>query len=115
MPLPHPTVEVFNSGAMKIFEVVTIGRLIMPLDVTPRHFRRKLNLRSPRLRRALVLCNLCCVSVRPVARPRRCRANRRQLVIELGPLSVSPNSESIRVVEHFVVSEGIHSVLNHTI
>ena len=115
MPMPHPNIEMFNSGAMKIFEVVAIGRLIMPLDVAPRHFSRKLNLRSPTLGCALILRNLRCVSIRPVARPRRCRANCRQLVIELGPLSVSPNSESVRVVEHFVVSEGIHSVLNHTI
>ena len=112
MPMPHPNVEVFNSGAMKMFEVVTISRLIMSLDVAPRHFSRKLNLRRPSLRSALILRNLCCINVRPVACPRRCRANRRQLVIELGPLSISPNSESIRVVEHFVnISLYIYKIL----
>ena len=107
--MPHPNVKVFNSSVVKIFKVVAIGRLIMPLDVPPRHFSRKLNLRRPRLRRALVLRNLCRLCVRSVVRPRRCRANNSQLVIELDPLSVSPDSEPIHVVEHLVVS-GRHCV-----
>ncbi len=109
MPMPHPNVEVFNIGAVKMFKVVAIGRLIMPLDVAPCHFRRELNLRRPRLRCALIPCNLCRVCVRSVVRPRRCRANSCRLVIKLGPLSVSPDNESVSVVEHLVVS-GRHCV-----
>lgn len=109
MPMPHPNVKVLNSGVVKIFKVVAIGRLIMPLYVAPCHFSRELNLRRPRLRCALVLRNLCRLCVRSVVRPRRCRANSRQLVIELDPLSVSPDSEPIHVVEHLVVS-GCHCV-----
>ena len=88
---------------------VAIGRPIMPLDVAPRHFSRKLNLRRPRLRRPLIPCNLRRLCIRRIVRPRRCSANNSQLVIELDPLSVSPDSEPIHVVENLVVT-GRHCV-----